>query len=442
MLFDDRRDAGRRLAGLLGHLEAEHPVVLALPRGGVPVAAEIARALGAPMDLMAVRKLGAPQNPEFGIGAVAEDGTAVVNTATAREVGVTQRKLERILQRETRELRRRMELFRDGLPPTDLRDRTVIVVDDGMATGLTDLAAVRAVKNRGARRVVVAVPVASPEAVAMLRTTADEVVVHTVPERFLGVGAGYRDFSEVRDAEVLAVVAERAAAAASHRPAAGSTDELVIEAGGAHLRADLTIPPDARGLVIFAHGSGSSRLSPRNRAVAQRLAQAGLATLLLDLLEADEEGRRDLVFDIPFLAARLEATTRWAAGQPATRGLPIGFFGASTGAGAALWAAAAMGTGVAAVVSRGGRPDLAAARLPAVTAATLLIVGSRDPEVLTLNLHAADQLRCPHSVEVVEGAGHLFEEPGTLEAVGRLAIGWFLAHLPEGSRPIAGVGGG
>ena len=205
---------------------------------------------------------------------------------------------------------------------------------------------------------------------------------------------------------------------------------------------DLSIPPDAQGLVIFAHGSGSSRLSPRNRAVARHLSEAGLATLLLDLLAPDEEGRRDLVFDIPFLAARLEAVTRWAGEQPATRGLPIGYFGASTGGGAALWAAASLGTGVAAVVSRGGRPDLAADRLPEVTAATLLIVGSRDPDVRTLNVRSAERLRCPHRVEVVEGAGHLFEEPGALEAVARLAGDWFLAHLPQGRRPLAGAAGG
>ena len=144
MIFENRRDAGRKLADLLRHVEPENPIVLALPRGGVPVAAEVARVLGAPMDLLAVRKLGAPQNPEFGIGAVAEDGTAVMDTTTARQIGVTEKEFERILERESRELRRRMELFRDGLPPADLHGRTVIVVDDGMATGLTDLAAVRA----------------------------------------------------------------------------------------------------------------------------------------------------------------------------------------------------------------------------------------------------------------------------------------------------------
>jgi putative phosphoribosyl transferase len=220
---------------------------------------------------------------------------------------------------------------------------------------------------------------------------------------------------------------------ARHAPPAGATPavrELVIDLDGSRLRGDLGVPQGPAGLVIFAHGSGSSRLSPRNRAVARRLESAGLATLLLDLLAEHEEGRRDLVFDIPLLAARLEAVTRWTRDDPVVRGLPVGYFGASTGAGAALRAAAALGDDVRAVVSRGGRPDLAGDRLPLVRAPTLLIVGSRDPEVLQLNLHAAGRLACPHRVEVVEGATHLFEEPGALESVAALAIDWFLACLP------------
>jgi putative phosphoribosyl transferase len=217
--------------------------------------------------------------------------------------------------------------------------------------------------------------------------------------------------------------------ALEERPRTRARD-VVVGAGRVRLRGDLAVPPDARGLVVFSHGSGSSRLSPRNRAVARRLEAAGLGTLLLDLLAADEEGRRDLVFDIPLLATRLQAATDWIRGEPDARDLPIGYFGASTGAAAALRAAAAVGDDVRAVVSRGGRPDLAADRLAMVRAPTLLIVGSLDRQVLDLNLHAARRLRCPHRVEVVEGATHLFEEPGTLAVVAGLASDWFLAHLP------------
>jgi len=279
------------------------------------------------------------------------------------------------------------------------------------------------------------VPVGSREAVARLREEADDVVCLSVPRDLYGVGRWYRDFTQVSDDEVLALLAE--AGAATGPEVAEVAQEIEIDLGGLRLRGDLAIPPGAQGLVIFAHGSGSSRLSPRNRAVARRLAEAGLATLLLDLLAEQEEGRRDLVFDIPLLAARLEAVTHWAGGDAMTHGLPIGYFGASTGAAAALRAAAALGDEVRVVVSRGGRVDLAADRLPRVRAATLLIVGSLDPEVLALNVAAAERMDCPLRLEVVEGAGHLFEEPGTLDVVAGLAIDWFLAHLPAGARPLA-----
>lgn len=185
----------------------------------------------------------------------------------------------------------------------------------------------------------------------------------------------------------------------------------------------------AQGLVLFAHGSGSSRLSPRNRYVAGALREAGLATLLFDLLSDAEAADRANVFDIDLLAGRLIDATVWCRSHAATRPLPIGYFGASTGAAAALVAAARPDCGVGAVVSRGGRPDLAAGALPRVKAPTLLIVGSRDTEVLALNRLALGKLRCEAKLEIVPGATHLFEEPGTLEVVVDLARRWFLQHL-------------
>lgn len=199
---------------------------------------------------------------------------------------------------------------------------------------------------------------------------------------------------------------------------------------GSTLAADLTVPAGAQGVVAFAHGSGSSRLSPRNRAVARALNDAGLATLLLDLLTSDEELDRANVFDIDLLAARLVGASAWLGAEPETAGLPLGYFGASTGAAAALVAAAELGDRVAAVVSRGGRPDLAGPRLSSVVSPTLLIVGGADRQVLELNRGAQEQLRCLNRLEVVPGATHLFEEPGALEAVADLAIAWFLGHLP------------
>jgi len=210
-------------------------------------------------------------------------------------------------------------------------------------------------------------------------------------------------------------------------------ENLSIPANGVELEADLSIPARALGLVLFAHGSGSGRKSSRNRFVAQALRERRLGTLLFDLLTAREE-RQDAVdsqlrFDIPFLASRLASVTRWALGHGRARQLPLGYFGASTGAAAALLAAAELPEHVAAVVSRGGRPDLARGALERVRAPTLLIVGGEDEIVVGLNQEAFDSMSCEKELRVVAGATHLFEEPGALEQVAELAADWFAGHL-------------
>ena len=212
--------------------------------------------------------------------------------------------------------------------------------------------------------------------------------------------------------------------------------EVMVTSDAVTMRGLLGIPKGARGVVLFAHGSGSGRLSSRNNFVARALQDAGHATLLIDLLSEEEEradaGTGHLRFDIPFLAKRLEAATTWLADAAETRTLSVGYFGASTGAAAALVAAAELRDQVDAVVSRGGRPDLAGEHLARVTAPTLLIVGSRDVPVIPLNEDAFAQLRCAKKLEIVPGASHLFEEPGTLEVVSRLASSWFAKYLGQG----------
>jgi dienelactone hydrolase len=206
-----------------------------------------------------------------------------------------------------------------------------------------------------------------------------------------------------------------------------------IPAGTVTLQGDLTIPDGSRGMVLFAHGSGSSRHSPRNRHVAEVLREARLATLLMDLLTMDEEAddarTGHLRFDIGLLAGRLVAATDWLASGATTGHLALGYFGASTGAGAALVAAAQRPEVARAIVSRGGRPDLAGDALARVTAPTLLIVGGRDRPVIGMNRDAMAQMRSEVKLEIVPGASHLFEEPGTLETVARLARDWFIRHL-------------
>lgn len=217
------------------------------------------------------------------------------------------------------------------------------------------------------------------------------------------------------------------------------TGEIRVTAGLALLDGSLDVPPQARGLVIFAHGSGSGRHSPRNRRVAQTLQHAGLATLLFDLLTREEEAADALTghlrFDLDLLAARLRTVTQWAARDPRTRSLPAGYFGASTGAGAALVAAADPAARIGAIVSRGGRPDLAREALAAVRAPTLLIVGGEDDAVLPLNELALAQLPGVKRLEIVPGASHLFEEPGALDRVAALATQWFTLHLGAGGSP-------
>lgn len=209
------------------------------------------------------------------------------------------------------------------------------------------------------------------------------------------------------------------------------TEEVAISLPDLDLPGDLVVPPSAYGLVIFAHGSDSSRHSPRNQYVAKVLNDEGLATLLFDLLSAKEASDRRNVFDIPLLAERLAAARAWARKREDVGALPAGYFGASTGGAAALWAVGDGTDDVAAVVSRGGRVDLAGERLTRVTAPTLLIVGERDPDVLDLNRQSAEQLRCVNRLEVVPTATHLFEEPGTLERVAELARSWFRTHLQD-----------
>lgn len=202
-----------------------------------------------------------------------------------------------------------------------------------------------------------------------------------------------------------------------------------IPAGDVSMEGMLSIPEKSKGIVLFAHGSGSSRLSPRNTFVAKILQKAGLATLLIDLLSKEEDSIYETRFDIPLLKERLLLIVRWLQKEPETKDLPLGLFGASTGAASALEVAATVGETIKGVVSRGGRPDLAISVLPAVVSPTLFIVGEQDFQVIELNKTAFKELRCPRRFEIVPHATHLFEEPGCLEEVARLAQEWFLKYL-------------
>ncbi|MGW0176415.1 phosphoribosyltransferase family protein [Rhodococcus sp. NPDC003322] len=443
-MFVDRADAGIRLARALRHLNGPDVVVVGLPRGGVPVAWEVARALGAPLDVIVVRKLGVPFQPELAMGAIGEGDVQVLDQSVIDKAAITPAELAAAVSVECAELKRRVHRFRPERPAISLSGKTVIVVDDGAATGSTAKAACQVVKARGAARIVVAVPAAPPVAATDLFQFADDVVCLASPTPFDAVGQWYQHFPQVSDAEVAQLL-QRTTPDRIPTPVTPPGDapqdldeDVVIQTDDAWLSGHLALPADSTGIVVFVHGSGSSRYSPRNRFVARTLNEAGIGTLLIDLLTPEEETDRRCVFDITLLARRLFDVTEWLRRRPETATAQIGYFGASTGAGAALWAAANPAAGPFAVVSRGGRPDLAAVRLDGVTCPTLLIVGGRDDAVVALNRQALNRLRCERELTIVEGATHLFEEPGTLEEVAALACDWFTAHLAA----LPGTGGG
>ncbi|MEO8282698.1 MAG: phosphoribosyltransferase family protein, partial [Pseudarthrobacter sp.] len=385
--------------------------------------------LNAPLDIIVVRKLGVPFRPEVAMGAIGEGNARVLDQRVISLAGITEDDL-RSVEREARALlKSRVERYRRGRPRLELNGKTALIVDDGMATGSTARVACQVARQLGAARIILAVPVAPAHLLDTL-TEPDEVVSLISARDFQAVGQYYGDFSPTGDEEVvqlLDALAQRDSTSGGGQGAAVD-QEVQIPAAALTLQGDLHLPAHCEAVVVFAHGSGSSRHSPRNRYVASILQGAGLGTLLLDLLTPGEEADRRNVFDIPLLAQRLTAATQWLGSQYGP-GCRVGYFGASTGAAAALWAAADAGSQVGAIVSRGGRPDLAGPRLAAVRAPTLLIVGGADTQVLALNRAAMNEMRVLTRLEVIPGATHLFEEPGTLAQAAKLATGWFTHHL-------------
>jgi putative phosphoribosyl transferase len=438
-LFRDRHAAGRALGqALSSHEKRPGVVVLGMARGGVAVAAPIAQALGAPLDVFVGRKLGVPGIEEVAFGAIAEGGGAPVIDAVHRFIGLPRGVMAAVVAWERAELDRRIRRYRDGRPLPDLTGRTVIVVDDGLASGATLRAAGIAFRRFRPARLIAAVPVASAEGRREVAVGFDEVVTVATPELFTTVSDWYEDFSPVDDAQVRALVG-LPPAVADPEPTSVDSERVVpiptSESGpttamAGDLGGPVTGSSPPRGLVIFAHGGGSSRGSYRNRYLAGRLRMAGWATLRLDLLgdserQADAE-RGEVRFDIDLITRRLLTATTWCLQQRVPGSERVVLFGASTGAAAAMGVAAALGTHVAGVVARGGRIDLADSSLSRVRAPTLLVVGGADRETWRLNRESAPKLPGPVTLRVVRGAGHTFEESGALGRVGELVTSWLV----------------
>ncbi len=443
--FENRKDAANRLVDALApHVGSSRPLVLSIPRGGVPLGRIIADALGGELDVVLVRKLGAPDNPEFAIGAIDEQGRMML-TSGFEILGPSESYLYQEARRQLELIHERRARYRPGRKPVPCAGRTVIVVDDGLATGATMMAALDAVRAQEPQRLICAVPVAARDSLQLVASHADEIVCLATPEPFIAVGRFYRDFSAVGDDEVIRLLNRTAAEIGSSKPSTAKklqTRQIRVNCGSGTVEGELVLPETASGLVLFVHGSGSSRHSPRNKMVAKALNDAGFATLLFDLLTPQEDRDPEARFDISLLANRLETMLDWVLHEADVGHLPIGLFGASTGAAAALRVAANRPEAIRTVVSRGGRPDMAgASSLSKVRAAVLLIVGSRDMEVLELNRLAQDLMPISAKITVIPGATHLFEEAGTLEQVSVAAINWFSRYMQEygNVRPNAAV---
>nr|BFD80668.1 phosphoribosyltransferase family protein [Streptomyces sp. Xyl84] len=449
MRYVNRADAGQRLAPHLDHLRDSDVVVLGVPRGGVRVASEVARHLGAPLDLAVVRKLHVPWQPELGFGALGEHGVRVVEPDIVRESGLSTAQQESVERTERAELERWVRRWRADRTPIPLVSRSAVVVHDAVATGAAAEAACRVARARGAARVVLAVPVAQEDSLTHLRAVADEVVCPRPVHHIGSAGAWYEDFAPVGDAEisVLLTAAAGPVAAAEHglppkRPPLGRAVE--VPAGTVRMPARFTLPPTARGVVIIARvgggGPGGARHDPSHGPGQDHLAgvlhRAALGTLLLDLLTGEEGRTPHNLYDITLLARRLHAAAAWLRKET---GLPVSYWAAGTGAGAAL--AAAAEDGVRAVVCVGGRPELAGpAALARVDTPTLLVVGALDTRRLGCNRLAADWMHCEHRVEVVPDATDLVAEPDALHVVAELTRDWITAHLSRtGAQALQGT---
>jgi putative phosphoribosyl transferase len=432
-IFIDRREAGRLLGERLRAGGVPDPVVLGLTRGGVPVASEVARRLAAPLDVIVVGRLCVPWRPEVTLGALAEDGAWMIDHAIIEAALVNPGDVEAAQRHERGRLGERVARLRGGRAPLMLGGRTALIVDDGLATGTTARVACQVVRNRGAGRVVVAVPVACAAGVRALAPFADDIVTLQSRSDFLGVGQAYLEYALTDDDEVASLLR----AAAGHEApdelagvpvsrhatdSAMSAEERVFQIGAVPLTGRMTVPGNARELVIMAHEGSRQRHSARSRYFSRVLTDAGFATLLLDLLTRDEEVHGNRYLAIPRLAERLHTVTRRFQADFDR----IDYLGDGVAAAIALETAAATDLDIHAVACLGGRPDLVA-RLGAVRARVLLVVGEQDPAVLRLNVQAAQKLSCPFRLARIPGAGHRFREPGALQKVAEDVRTWFTA---------------
>jgi putative phosphoribosyl transferase len=412
--FNDRDDAGNQLADIVRARHFVRPIVLGIPRGGVPVAARVAEALDAELGVVVAHKLRAPGQPELAIGAVTAAGVTWLNEDLVAATGASPAYIDRESALQRAEASKREARFGGARAP-QLKGRTVIIVDDGVATGATALAAARSVRAAGAARTIVAVPVGPPETLAELGREADEVICLREEPDFYAVGQFYRDFQAVHDTEVEAILTAGRAV---------ETREGRVDRNGTQLAARLRLPRGRPPVVIFIHGLGSSKDSPRNLVVAEQLVDEGIGTVLFDL-SGHGDSTANPRAGVDDFAADLEAVESWTCAQPGVDSSRLALAGSSLGAVVALQAAITGRTRAAALVLRAPPADpsmFAGLRIPA-----LLLVGSHDG--LLREAEAAARISDLVELKVVPGASHLFEEPGTLEEAANATVSWLKSKL-------------
>ena len=440
MFFVDRQDAGRQVASRLSHLRGARIVVIGIPRGGIPVAAEVARALRAPLDVCLVRKLPVPLQPGLAMGAIGEGGIRIRLDAVVRAQQVTVDQFAEAERRARAALDRMAARYRGGEQSADLRGRTVVVVDDGLATGITAQAACRVVRTRGAGRVILALPVAPRDQTSRLYAVTDELVCVRRPREFIALDRCYARFPAVTDDDVIEIL-EHAAKRTVTQPRDGDSvisghdyvsgastaqpsTQTACHAGG------LAVPQHPLGTVVALFPAGCGQDDPRIHYLLRRLQRAGLATLTVDSAAAPGCPVRRNAFDIPGLGRRLLDATQEVRAHPRLAHRPIGYLVTGTGAAAAIWATAEPHATPAAIVAYAGRPDLAGPRaLAALTVPTLLLVGAHDTAVLDLNQRARTHLRCENRLVEIPSTGHVLEHPRTLALAADLTSDWFTTHL-------------
>jgi predicted phosphoribosyltransferase/alpha/beta superfamily hydrolase len=425
-LFRNRDHAAMELAAALAAKGYQRPVVLGIPRGGVPIADRIARELNGKLGVVVARKLRAPMQSELAIGAVAANGAVYVNEELAHDTGADRRYLDQEIARQMKEAREREARF-DGARRPAVAGQTVIVVDDGIATGATAIAALRSLKAADAARVVLAVPVGPPGTLEAMAAEADDVVCPNIESDFYAVGQFYDDFSAVSDSEVARLIeAFPANEADANRRAA------VVERDGVRLATRLVLPA-GRGpwpCVVFVHGLGSDKDSPRNVVIAERLVDEGFAAVLFDLSghgESSEDPRGPEAF-----VDDVVAVTSWAAGQAEIDASRMALAGSSLGAVTALETARSGRLRLQTLVLRApplNEGDIAGLDLPA-----LVLIGSHDPLLPQVRAICAPVPLV--TLTVVPGAGHLFEEPGTLEDAVELSVSWLRDRLLKARPPV------